>query len=48
MHEPGDLTPIINENDTELTKARLIFIRSISIVITNGLNILGISAPKKM
>ena len=39
---------IINDNDTELTKARMIFIKSISIIIKNGLSILGISAPEKM
>ena len=38
---------IINNNE-ELSKARLVFIKSISIVIKNGLTILGISAPKKM
>ena len=38
---------IIN-NHEELSKARLVFIKSISIVIKNGLTILGISAPKKM
>jgi arginyl-tRNA synthetase len=37
----------INNNE-ELSKARLVFIKSISIVIKNGLTILGISAPKKM
>ncbi len=39
---------IINDNDIELTKARMIFIKSISIIIKNGLSILGISAPEKM
>ena len=48
FHKYYSKNRIINENDTELTKARLIFIKSISIVITNGLSILGISAPKKM
>ncbi len=35
-------------NNEELSKSRLVFIQSISIVIKNGLKILGISAPKKM
>ena len=39
---------IMNDNNLELTKARLIFIKSISIVITNGLTVLGISAPESM
>ena len=38
---------VINEC-TELSKSRLVFIKSISIVLKNGLAILGISAPKKM
>lgn len=39
---------IINDDNINLTEARIFFIKSISIVITNGLKILGISAPKKM
>ena len=49
--DPGDSAPVIKslmDNNLELTKARLIFIKSISIVITNGLTVLGISAPKSM
>ena len=38
---------VISDNE-ELSKSRLVFIQSISIVIKNGLKILGISAPKKM
>ena len=38
---------IINEN-MELSKARLVFIVAISIILKNGLKILGISAPEKM
>jgi len=38
---------IINDSE-ELSKARLVFIQSISIILKNGLNILGISSPKKM
>jgi len=38
---------IINDCE-ELSKARLVFIKSISIILKNGLNILGISAPNKM
>ena len=38
---------VINDNE-ELSKSRLVFIKSVSIVIKNGLKILGISAPKKM
>ena len=48
FHKYYSKNRIINDGDIELTKARLIFIKSISIVITNGLSILGISAPKKM
>ena len=39
---------IINDDNINLTEARIFFIKSISIVIANGLKILGISAPKKM
>ena len=38
---------IINDN-VELTKARLLLIKSVKIIIKNGLNILGISAPESM
>ena len=38
---------VINEC-VELSKSRLVFIKSISIVLKNGLTILGISSPKKM
>tara|TARA_Y100001970_G_scaffold293882_1_gene444225 strand:- start:11638 stop:13257 length:1620 start_codon:yes stop_codon:yes gene_type:complete len=38
---------IINEN-LELSKARIILIEAIRITINNGLDILGISSPKKM
>tara|TARA_B100000700_G_scaffold308249_1_gene385670 strand:- start:459 stop:884 length:426 start_codon:yes stop_codon:yes gene_type:complete len=47
FHKYYSKNRIIND-DIELTKTRLIFIKSISIVITNGLNILGISAPERM
>ena len=39
---------IINDSNIKLTEARIFFIKSVSIVITNGLKILGISAPKNM
>jgi len=39
---------IINDSNIKLTEARIFFIKSVSIVIRNGLKILGISAPKKM
>ena len=38
---------VINDNE-ELSKSRLVFIQSISIIIKNGLKILGISSPEKM
>ena len=38
----------IISNDTELTKARLVLIKSVKIIIKNGLNILGISSPESM
>ena len=38
---------IIQEN-MELTKARIVLIKAIQIVIKNGLKILGISSPDKM
>jgi len=48
FHKYYSKNRIINKTDIELTKARLIFIKSISIVITNGLTILGISSPESM
>ena len=38
----------IISNSEELSKSRLVLIKSVSIVIKNGLTILGISAPKRM
>ncbi len=38
---------IITDNE-ELTKARMILIKSVRIIIKNGLNILGISSPESM
>ena len=35
-------------NDIELTKSRIHLIKSVKIVLANGLNILGIQAPEKM
>jgi len=35
-------------NDVELTKSRIHLIKSVKIVLANGLNILGIQAPEKM
>ena len=34
--------------DMELSKSRLLLIKSIRIIISNGLNLLGVSAPEKM
>ena len=35
-------------DDLELYQARVVLIKAVKIVISNGLNILGISAPKRM
>ena len=35
-------------DDIELTKSRIHLIKSVKIVLANGLNILGIQAPEKM
>ena len=48
FHKYYSKNRIINDDDIELTKARFIFIQAISIIITNGLTILGISAPESM
>ena len=39
---------VINDDDDELTKARLVLIKAVKIIINNGLNILGITSPKSM
>ena len=39
---------ILNDDKEELSKNRLVLIEAISIVINNGLEILGISCPDKM
>ena len=35
-------------DDVELTESRLHLIKSVKIVLSNGLNILGIQAPERM
>ena len=39
---------VINNEDEELSKNRLVLIKAISIVINNGLEILGINCPDNM
>jgi len=40
--------PVLKAENEELKKARLVLVVSVSQVIKNGLNLLGISAPEKM
>lgn len=40
--------PILNTNNPEITKARLLLIYSVSIVLKSGLNLLGIKVVNKM
>tara|TARA_Y100001970_G_C14249241_1_gene870561 strand:+ start:3421 stop:5064 length:1644 start_codon:yes stop_codon:yes gene_type:complete len=35
-------------DDLELTKARIVLLRSLKIIFTNGLNLLGVSSPERM
>ena len=35
-------------DDTELTKARIVLVREVQIVLANGLHLMGISAPETM
>jgi len=35
-------------NEEKLTKARIELLKAVSIIITKGLNLLGVSAPEKM
>lgn len=35
-------------DDTELTKARIVLVREVQIVLANGLHLMGISAPERM
>ena len=39
---------LIITDDVELTESRLHLIKSVKIVLSNGLNILGIQAPERM
>jgi arginyl-tRNA synthetase len=39
---------VINDDNDELTKSRLLLIKAIKITLSNGLGILGISSPERM
>ena len=40
--------PVISEENVEIQNARLMLVNGVKIVIKNGLNLLGIDAPKEM
>lgn len=39
---------VVSEEDLSLTKARLVLVRAVKIVLANGLRLLGISLPERM
>lgn len=48
LHSYYSSHPILNATDQELIPARLALMRSIGIVLKNGLELLGVSAPESM
>ena len=48
LHSFYNAEKVINEEDTELTKARLALMQAVQITIANALKIIGVTAPTKM
>ena len=48
LHSYYANTPILKEQDKGMVAARLLLLRAVGIVISNGLNLLGVSAPESM
>src|SRR5690625_4186165 len=48
LHSFYNAEKVINEDNPELTKARIALMKSVQITIANALHVLGVSAPEKM
>jgi arginyl-tRNA synthetase len=48
FHSFYDACRVIDEDDVELTKARLSLVNAVRIVLADTLNLIGVSAPEKM
>lgn len=48
FHKFYDLYRVLNQDNLELTKARLALVNAVKIILANGLKLLGISSPESM
>ncbi|RNA67857.1 arginine--tRNA ligase [Alteribacter keqinensis] len=48
LHSFYNAEKVINEDDADLTKARLALMESVRITLANALSLIGVSAPEKM
>lgn len=48
LHSYYNAEKVINDDDLELTKARLALMEAVKITIANGLRLIGVHAPEKM
>ncbi len=48
FHKFYDNCRVLNQGDISLTRARLKLIEAVKVVLSNGLNLLGVTAPEKM
>ncbi|MGP4106193.1 arginine--tRNA ligase [Virgibacillus sp. L01] len=48
LHSFYNAEKVLNQDEPELTKARIALMKAVRITIANGLKILGVSAPEKM
>ncbi|MFW5730871.1 MAG: arginine--tRNA ligase [Desulfonatronovibrionaceae bacterium] len=48
LHRYYTVHPVLAAKNSDLIQARMVLFRSVAIVIRNGLNLLGVTAPQKM
>ena len=48
LHSYYANNPVLSGDDEAVMKARLALLRAVSVVIANGLDLLGVSAPESM
>ncbi len=48
LHSYYANNPVLSGDDEDVMKARLALLRAVSVVIANGLDLLGVSAPESM
>ena len=48
LHSYYANNPVLSGDDEAVMKARLAMLRAVSVVIANGLDLLGVSAPESM